>query len=92
MNIGKATVALCKAKGITRKELAERMGISQNAMCDLVKGRSWPSALTMYKLTQALDVPQSYILFFSIEDIDIPQEKRELFHLLANPLKEYLMK
>lgn len=92
MSIGKAIVALCKAKGITRKELAARMGISQNAMCNLVKERSWPSALTMYKLTQALNVPQSYILFFSIEDIDIPQEKRELFHLLVNPLKEYLMK
>ena len=92
MNIGKAIAALCKARGITRKELAARMGISQNAICDLVKERSWPSALTMYKLTQALDVPQSYIMLYSIEEIDIPQEKRELFHLVIEPMKEYLMK
>lgn len=92
MNIGKAIVALCKARGITRKELAERMGMSQNAITNLVKERSWPSALTMYKMTQALDVPQSYIMLYSIEDIDIPQEKRELFKLIIEPMKEYLMK
>lgn len=92
MNIGKAIVSLCKARGITRKELAATMGISQNAMTNLVKDRSWPTAMTMYKLSQALDVPQSYILLYSIEDIDIPSEKRELFHLVIEPIKEYLIK
>lgn len=92
MNIGKAIVALCKARGITRKELAARMGISQNAMTNLVKDRSWPTAMTMYKLSQALDVPQSYILLYSIEETDIPHDKRDLFDLMVNPLKDYLMK
>jgi len=92
MNIGKAIVALCKAGGITRKELAARMGISQNAMTNLVKDRSWPTAMTMYKLSQALDVPQSYILLYSIEKTDIPNDKRDLFDLMMNPLRDYLMK
>lgn len=92
MNIGKAIVALCKARGITRKELAARMGISQNAMTNLVKDRSWPTAMTMYKLSQALDVPQSYILLYSIEETDIPNDKRDLFDLMVNPLRDYLMK
>lgn len=92
MNIGKAIVDLCKTKGITRKELAVRMGMSQNAVSSLVKGKTWPTEATMTKLTKAFDIPQSYILLYSIEESDIPEDKRDLYCLLVKPMKEYLMK
>ena len=67
MNIGQAIVTIRKARKMTQKELAERCGMSQNALVTLEKNRSHPSMETIKKLLAALDVPQSYILLYAIE-------------------------
>ena len=51
--------------GITQKELAEKIGISQSFLCDIEQGRSKPSIDTAVKLADALDI--SDIKFFEGE-------------------------
>ena len=68
MNIGQAIVTIRKARKMTQKELAERCGMSQNALVAIEKNRSQPPMETMKRLQEALGVPQSYILLYSIED------------------------
>lgn len=92
MNIGQAIVTIRKARKMTQKELAERCGISQNALVELEKNRSRPAMATLKKLKNALGVPQSYIMLYSIEDRDIPEHKLETARQLLAPLKEYLLK
>ena len=92
MNIGQAIVTIRKARKMTQKELAERCSMSQNALCDLEKNRSHPPMATLKKLQVALDVPQSYIMLYAIEDCDIPEDKLETARLLLMPLREYLLK
>ena len=93
MNIGQAIVTIRKARGMTQKELAERCGMSQNALVTLEKNRcSHPPMETLKKLQEALDVPQSYILLYAIEDCDIPVDKLMTAKQLLMPLREYLLK
>lgn len=92
MDMGQAIVTIRKARKMTQKELAERCGMSQNAIVALEKSQSYPPMETLKKLQAALDVPQSYILLYSIEECDIPQEKLQTARLLLNPLREYLLK
>lgn len=92
MNIGQAIVTIRKVRKMTQKELAERCGMSQNAILALEKNQSYPPMETLKKLQTALDVPQSYILLYSIEECDIPLKKLQTARLLLNPLKEYLLK
>ena len=77
---------------MTQKQLAERCGMSQNALVALEKNRSNPPMETLKKLQAALDVPQSYIMLYSIEDSDIPEEKLTTAKYLLEPLREYLLK
>ena len=48
--------------GISQKELAEKVGISQSFLCDIEQGRSKPSIDTAIKIAQVLNV--AYIKFF----------------------------
>lgn len=92
MNIGLAIVTIRKARKMTQKELAKRCGMSQNALCMLEKNQSYPPMETLKKLQAALNVPQSYIMLYSIEDCDIPDDKLKTSRLLLDPLREYLLK
>ena len=51
--------------GITQKELADKIGISQSFLCDIEQGRSKPSIDTAVKIADALDI--SDIKFFEGE-------------------------
>ena len=51
--------------GISQKELAEKIGISQSFLCDLEMGRCKPSIDTAVKLADALGI--SDIKFFEAE-------------------------
>lgn len=92
MNIGQAIVTIRKARKMTQKELAERCGMSQNALVAIEKDRSQPPMGTMKRLQEVLGVPQSYILLYSIEDCDIPEDKLKTAKHLLMPLREYLLR
>ena len=51
--------------GISQKELAEKVGISQSFLCDIEQGRSKPSIDTAIKIAQVLNVAD--IKFFEAE-------------------------
>lgn len=51
--------------GITQKELADKIGISQSFLCDIEQGRSKPSIDTALKIASALNIED--IKFFGYE-------------------------
>ena len=51
--------------GISQKELAEKVGISQSFLCDIEQGRSNPSIDTALKIAEALNIDD--IKFFETE-------------------------
>ena len=91
MNIGNAIKTLRKRKKITQKQLAELSGISTNALCSIETGQSYPSMTTINKICSSLNVPESYLLLFSITEDDIPEGKKILYRTLCEPLREELI-
>ena len=91
MNVGQAIKTLRQKNGMTLVQLAARCGMSKTALCSLEKGRAYPPKATVEKLCQAFDIPQSFLLMASIEESDIPEEKRVLYRALLVPLREELL-
>lgn len=87
MNVGEAIKEIRKSKGLSQKELAAKCGLSANAMCSIEKSISIPSKDSLEKICKALNISTSYLLFFSVTDDDIPEEKRIVF----NTMKTILM-
>lgn len=91
MNLGESIKTIRKAKRMKQKNLAEAAGISANALGNIEADKSIPSMATLKRLRQALDVPMSYILVFSVTEDDVVEDKRTIFRQLMPVLKELLL-
>jgi XRE family transcriptional regulator, regulator of sulfur utilization len=91
MNIGTAIKSLRKEKGLGQKELADKCGLSVNALSQIETNASFPHKTTIEKIATALEVPVSYLLFFSVSEEDVPEDKRSVFIALNSALKQILV-
>ena len=91
MDLGQAVKLLRQKCGMTQGQLAERCGMSVNAISLLENGRTNPQKATLERICKELGVPQSYLLLASIEEDDIPEDKRVLYRALVEPLKNELL-
>jgi len=90
MNVGAAIREVRKEKGITGKRLAEMVGLSVTAIFNIEHGLSFPPMKTFQKICNALEVPQSFVLFYSITEEDVPAGRWDSFLPLYNAVKEFL--
>ena len=77
--------------GKRQKQLAELCEISTNALCSIETGQSFPSKTTISKICASLNIPESYLLLFSISEDDIPEDKKIYFRNFGEPLKKILI-
>ena len=91
MDLGNAIQMLRKEQKVSRKELAERSNLSVTALYNIENNLSFPSKDTIDKLCSSLNIPVSYLMFYSITADDIPEEKRASFRYLQEPMKRFLM-
>lgn len=91
MDLGQAIKTLRTKQDWTQTQLAERLGMSVTAVSELENGKTFPPKTTMEKLCEAFGIPQSYMLLASIEEADIPDEKRVLYRALLEPLRNELL-
>jgi transcriptional regulator with XRE-family HTH domain len=92
MNIGEAIKEMRTDRGLSQKELAERAGISATAVCNIEKGHSFPSKETIKAICDAIGIPVSWLLFSSITEEDVPEEKRAIFNALREPMMKVFEK
>lgn len=76
---------------MSRVKLAERSNLSITALYNIENNLSFPSKETIDRLCASLEIPVSYLMFYSITEEDIPVEKRESFRFLQEPMKKFLM-
>ena len=86
MNIGNAIKCIRKAKGISQKDLAQKCELSANALCSIENDLSFPSKDSIGRICKALEIPEAYLMFFSVSDEDVPAEKRTVFNALKTVL------
>ena len=91
MNLGNAIMSLRKEQKISRVKLAERSDLSITALYNIENNLSFPSKETIDRLCASLEIPVSYLMFYSITEEDIPEEKRESFRFLQEHMKKFLM-
>jgi len=71
--LGRSLRGLRKARGITLKELAQKIDRSVGFLSQIERGLSEPSMTDLRHIAQAFDVPTSW--FFMLEDEDTPAQK-----------------
>lgn len=91
MNLGTAIKIVRKKKNISQKELANKCGISINALSQIELNESFPQKGTIQKICTELEIPPSYLLFLSISEDDVPEDKKKMFNLLSIPLRQLLL-
>lgn len=61
MDIGSKIISRRKELHLTQKELAKKVGISQNAMCSIEKGKAKPSYSTLEDLCAILRMSMVFV-------------------------------
>lgn len=82
MNYGKAIKELRLKKGETQMEFSEKTGISQAFISNLENGRTMPSVETLDIIATHTQTPVPIIAWMSLEEKDIPENKKEEFNTL----------
>ncbi|HWD88725.1 MAG TPA: helix-turn-helix transcriptional regulator [Mucilaginibacter sp.] len=91
MNIGSAIKLIRKEKGFSQKELAEKCEISVNALSQIEINATFPQKGTISRICEVLGIPVSYLLFFSLNEEDVPEDKRKAFNALNLAIKGLLL-
>jgi len=86
MSIGKTIKELRKNKNIKQTDLALKCGLSVNALCQIELDNTFPHKKTINKICEALDINPYHLILSSINEKDVPKEKREVFKVLLNLL------
>ncbi len=91
MNIGQAIRLLRQKQEMTQSELAERIGMTVNAVSSWELGKSFPPKESIKRICNAFQVPESYLMLSTVEETDIPEDKRVLYRALLEPLRNELL-
>jgi transcriptional regulator with XRE-family HTH domain len=92
MNIGSAIKKIRTEKNISQGDLAETCGISQTSMSQIERGIKRPNPSNMKKICTALEVPETIIYLYGLEESDIPAKKKKTFKYLYPSIEEMIKK
>lgn len=91
MDIGKAIKTLRVSRGLTQKQLADRVGCSETNMIFMETGRSFPRMEKIESICRELNIPQAYLLVFALTKEDIPEGKQGVYETRVQPLRDELL-
>lgn len=91
MEIGNAIKTLRIRRNISQKDLANMVGITAPSLSQIENNAVFPHKKTITKVCSVLQIPSSYLLLFSIEAEDVPEDKRPIFNTMNKMIKELLL-
>lgn len=91
MNIGKGIKTLLKKKGLTQKELASQVSLSETSLSLIIKNKTQPRKETIESIASTLGVKAEVLFLLSLEKEDIPKEKKEYYDLLWPSIENNLI-
>lgn len=71
VDVGERIRELREERNLSMRALARNSGISANALSMIERGRTSPSVSTLYKLTDALDVPITTLFQYEPEGVEV---------------------
>ena len=87
MNIGNAIKDLRQQKGLKQTDFAVKCGLSQSYLSSIEKGRKEPTLSILKQIADALSIPMPVLVFFSLDQEDISESKRDAFQMLEPSIK-----
>lgn len=92
MNIGNAIKELRQRKHPTLRQyqFAQLAGISQTFFSQIEANKKEASAETLKKICKKCDVPVAILYWYSIEESELPKNKRQAFKILKPSIDELI--
>ena len=92
MNLGKAIKILLEKSDLTQKELAERTGISETSISQILRNKTQPKKETIKVISESLGVSPEVLALLSVDRGDIPEGKEDLYDSLWPFVENAVMK
>ncbi|HVZ39394.1 MAG TPA: helix-turn-helix transcriptional regulator [Candidatus Kapabacteria bacterium] len=90
MSLGQTIKSLRKRRRLSQTELAQESAISVTFLSLVENDRKHPSIETLRSISEALQVPYPVLVFLSLDETDIPEDKRAAFGLISGPVQDYI--
>lgn len=90
MNIGNSIKLIRKKRQVSQGELAASCDITQAYLSQIENNRKEPNLSTLKVISENLNVPLPLILFNSIEEEDIPENKYASFNSISDSLNDLI--
>jgi transcriptional regulator with XRE-family HTH domain len=90
MNIGNTIKELRKKRGISQGEFAKLCEISQTSLSQIETGAKKPSKTTLKKVCEHLEVSEPLLYVLSLEDVDVPENKKEVYNTIYPHVRKLL--
>lgn len=88
MNIGQAIRLLRQKRDMTQTELAERVGMSVNAVSSWELGKSFPPNGSLQRICDAFGITEPQLQLTAVDESQLPMETRDLYRYLRERLLE----
>lgn len=86
MNLGTTIKKLRKQRGLKQFEFAERANITAAYLSLVETGQREPSLDFLKKISEVLSLPIPVIFFLSLDESDVPPNKRQAFEIVRKPV------
>ncbi len=90
MDLGSIIKNIRKRKGQNQTEFAQNCGITQTYLSQIENNQKEPNLSTLKEISKNLDIPLPILFFLSLNEEDIPQEKRQAFEIVSPSVKSLI--
>lgn len=90
MDLGTIIKNTRKQQRQTQNEFAESCGISQTYLSQIENNAKEPNLSTLKEISKNLEIPLPILFFLSLNEEDIPEEKRKAFEIVTPSVKSLI--
>lgn len=90
MDLGTIIKNTRKQQRQTQNKFAESCGISQTYLSQIENNAKEPNLSTLKEISKNLEIPLPILFFLSLNEDDIPEEKRKAFEIVNPSVKSLI--
>jgi transcriptional regulator with XRE-family HTH domain len=92
MRVGSAIKAKRKEKSLLQADLARRADITQAYLSQIENNKREPNLDTLRRIGEVLEVPAPFLIFLSLSDEDIPEDRKEVYEAFRPKIEALIEK
>lgn len=90
MTVSVAINHLRKSKNLKQGDFAKRIGITQSYLSSIENGKKTPTVGLLQKIADEFGVPTPIMFWFTIDESDVSEEKKEAYRILKPTIDEMI--